>query len=205
MKSSEIFDYCREKNLRLCLKTLSTCPFKEFYKDTYFCNFGNFLVDFYLNKRYQKTIDHYLEGVCSNIRCEILEDKEICGVAKERKEKILDYAKIGDKVFCIPKFCDVILLEKAVGINKMCRYRTVDGNEGLVHPHYLSIVSKGNSFMTFIINEEDEMFEFKARKLGFRVEKRKVKDQLIYKIYGDTQQEVNDFVSNYHEQKTLKK
>ena len=59
--------------------------------------------------------------------------------------------------------------------------------------------------MTFIINEEDEMFEFKVRKLGFRVEKRKVKDQLIYKIYGDTQQEVNDFVKNYHEQKTLKK
>jgi len=87
----------------------------------------------------------------------------------------------------------------------MCRYRTVDGNEGFVHPHYLSIVSKGNSFMTFIINEEDEMFEFKVRKLGFRVEKRKVKDQLIYKIYGDTQQEVNDFVKNYHEQKTLKK
>lgn len=196
MKFNEIIDYCKDKGLRICLENLETCPFRELYKDTSFCNFVNFLVDFYLDGRYQESIDHYLVDACSHIRQEILEDKKDCEAARERKEKILNFAEVGDVVFCIPECNDVILLEKNVGINEMCRYRNIDGIERIIHPHYLCIISKGRYFASFITRRSDEMLEFRARKSGFRVEKEDYKDNVIYKFYGDTQQEVDDFVNN---------
>ena len=197
MKFNEIFDYCSNKGLRICLEKLKTCPFRELHNNAYFCSFGNFLLDFYLEGRYQKDINHYLVGVCSNIRREMLEDKRDCEVPKERKDKILNFAKIDDVVFCIPECDDVTLLEKSVGISKMCCYRNSSGIEHLVHPQYLNIISKGNNFATLITRQSDEILEFRARKFGFRVEKERSKDKIIYKFFGDSQQEVDDFINDY--------
>lgn len=197
MKFNEIIDYCNEKGLRVCLENLDICPFRELYKDTSFCKVVDFLVDYYLNSRYHESINHYLTDACSHIRQEILEDKKVCEDAKKRKERILNFAEIGDTVFCIPECTDVILLEKNVGINKMCRYRNVDGLERLILPYYLCVISKGRNFSTLITEQSDEMLEFGARELGFRVEREDSKNKVIYKFYGDSQQEVDDFVNNY--------
>jgi len=167
------------------------------YRDTSFCSFVNFLVDYYLDGRYQENFNHYLTDACSHIRHEILEDKKVCEAARKRKEKILNFTEIGDVVFCIPECNDVILLEKNVGISEMCRYRNVDGFERTIHPQYLCVISKGRNFATIITKQDDEMLEFKAQELGFQVEKENSKDKVIYKFYGDSQQEVDDFVNNY--------
>ena len=196
--NNETLNYCREKGVRICLEDLDTCPFREKHKNNNFCNFVNFLMEYYLEKRYREDISYYLSSACSNIRQTMLEHENDCREANERKIKIKK-AKIGAKVFCIPENSYGHLLKKDIGITKLCLYRNVDGVERVVFPYDLSVVSDGDSVAIFNskFKEYNEIFEFRAKALGFRVEREENGDYIIYKIYGDLQKEVDDFIKIY--------
>lgn len=108
---------------------------------------------------------------------------------------MLSNANVGDRVFCVPKCDDVILLEKNADFSGRYRCRTFEGEELLVFPDDLNPIFKGDATLIYRIKHVEDMFEFKARKYGFRIEKEFSTDDVIYIIFGNTQDQIKDFIS----------
>lgn len=125
--------------------------------------------------------------------------------------------KIGDKVFCAKIFQDVVLLEipsidvfsyydkyGVLSIDSDIKVKTLDGQVREVSIAAISKISKGNYFIEYEIgglklwkdkkNKAEEL-EYLARNYGFRVEREIIKNSIKLRIFGDSQEEVNNFIA----------
>ena len=206
MDLNEIYEYCEQRYVHLCSeKDYDKCPFRETYKDRYFCTVSSFLVDYYVGGQYQEEINHFLEQACDYVRQELLEQQKIFKEAKSRKENLLNNAIVGDTVFCIPKCDNVILLEKSVDFSGRCRCKTLEGEELLVFTDDLNPLFDGNVSVIQKFKHVNDMYEFKARKEGFRIEKELLNDGVLYKVFGNAQDKIKDFIEDFIKNNEKKK
>ena len=197
LELDEIYEYCKRRNIHLCVVGEEfDCPYREYFRDTAFCTISNFLADYYIEGKYKEEVKQYIELACNFVRQELLEHIKTSQESKIRKEKLLANASVGDKVFCIPKCDDVILLEKNVDFSGRCRCKTMEGKEFLVFADDLNLIYKGKNHITYKTNNVNEILEFRARKMGFRVEKYIEGGLIIYKLFGDSLKMLSDFIED---------
>jgi hypothetical protein len=103
---------------------------------------------------------------------------------------------IGDLVYCTSEIQNVYFLQKPTHRYGNCIYETINGEIKEAPTLCFRIVSKGSKCAQYKTKDQQiaDSFDHLARSFGFRVEKIKLKDSYLLKIFGDTQEEVDDFV-----------
>lgn len=185
----------------ICRQQKDSCSFRalDLTSDAFVCNF---------HKEYWKAFNDGGEfRVKSLLRrtCEWVqkEDARLEFIVKLRANKILDLlekAQVGDTVFCeIAPYHEVILLEKPTDDSKFVPCQAPTGRIIRIQACHLSRISKGNfSGEFFIQGVENEKraqeLKYKVGYYGFKAEIEKKNNGFLLKIYGDSQQEVDDFI-----------
>lgn len=196
----DITKYRDDNNLDACIDSMQNCPCRVYYKKFPLCNFPSMYALGLIAK--DGEADRLVNKICKFRRNEVLQWQFTARFGIKEFKESLSNRVVGDKVYCTRERSDVILIEKDVPPNGWIKYRTVKGEEKVQHPIYFRTISKGNKCAKLRIEGKDfrskaEIIELKARELGFRVEVAEFKDGYLFKIYGDSQDEVDDFVSLY--------
>ncbi|MHA2051669.1 MAG: hypothetical protein ACW986_18820, partial [Promethearchaeota archaeon] len=113
--------------------------------------------------------------------------------------KFLEMVKHGEEVYCTTEVSNVIFLQKETPPLGWVEYRTLEGEVKFQHPACFRIISKGNKSAECYIKglnykERTSVVERKARECGFRVEKLELRTSFHLIIYGDQQNQVDDFI-----------
>jgi len=122
-------------------------------------------------------------------------------IARKNGLDVLENAQIGDALFCrIAPHHEVKLLEKPSGGSIFLKCQAPNGKIIQVQACDLRRISKGNYSGDYFIEEaENEKklreLEYKAQYYGFRTETEKKNNGYLLRIYGDSQQEVDDFIT----------
>jgi len=195
----EIHRYRKENNLSICQSGIDDCICRKIHLDFWFCDFANIYANLLINKK-EKAIAQLLESVCKQKRNEVLYWNYTVKFGQPDKRKSVSELKRGDRVYCTTEFSDVIFLEKEKPLSNYVKYKTLEGEEKGEHSDRFRIISKGNKYAEYIVDGENYeeraiIIERKARGCGFRVEKTKIKNSYSLKIFGDTQDHIDDFVS----------
>ncbi|MFX0058601.1 MAG: hypothetical protein ACFE85_16505 [Candidatus Hodarchaeota archaeon] len=140
-----------------------------------------------------------IEKICSERRLDIVHQRFIAKIGYRNAQEFLSQVKAGEKVYCITELSDVTFLEKDVPPYLWVKFKTSDGLEKIQHPACFRIISKGNKLAEYIVEGNDyenrvKKIEREARGCGFRVEKKKLKNSYKLRIFGDKQDQVDDFV-----------
>ena len=199
MDFEEIDDYCRKYNVRICDNDFKSCPCKiiDFEGKTSFCKFvpmfGKLLIEDDSRK-----IQIFLEKVCPKFKNEVLHHDYRAKYLRSIGREFLARVKIGDVVFCTAEIHDVVFIAGPTHKYGLCRYKTSEGTVNEAPSYCFSIISKGNNYADFKTkdNYKADLYSRMARRRGFRIERNILKDTYILKIYGDSQEELDEFVTN---------
>lgn len=129
--------------------------------------------------------------------------KYLIQLNKKNAEDILNNAKIDDVIFCSVDYGgdgEVVLLEKPHTVSGHCLYRNKKGEVKSCQVGHCRTISKGGYMSECHTKGKDSeveamMIRWKAIQAGFRVEIQKVKSGYLLKIFGDSQREVDDFMT----------
>lgn len=193
--------------MKYCDSEYKNCPYRIIDKEQgRNITFSKGLSHCYFTKKYAEKL--YLrdkEGVEQLIKSACPELKNLMSIFEaERKiirvqvKKFLNSVKIGEKVYCMCEMSDVIFLAKPTTEFGDCKYQTSKGKIKWTGPSMFRTISKGNKFVEFEVKGSKDkagFYEIIARQSGFRVETIKKEDSFLLKIYGDTQEEVDDFLT----------
>jgi len=141
------------------------------------------------------------------------EEGRLASIRKISHKKTLDFlknAQVGDTVYCrveLPH--EVKLLKKPLDLNvsRRCKCQKTNGRVISVHVSHLSIISKGSYYGEYfflpITRGKKEALELKNKSMyyGFRAELLEKNNGYLLKLYGDSQQEVDDFINLFIKQK----
>lgn len=196
MERHEIYDYCREHRVKICIENVKDCPCRILVRGTAFCDFVRHYFKYLAIEQDELGANSFLNKVCERIRNEIRYGNYLTKIAQDQKRHFLENSKIGERVYCTTKMDDVILLSKPSKNAFKCRYKTLDGEIKEEFPHRFRVISKGKNFAVIKTKNKSKAlgYEISARENGFRVEKEKQGSNYGFKIYGDTQKDVDDFV-----------
>ena len=178
------------------------CPFRviDISKSLAICNF-------YKNywKAYNSNpIDasNLTKKACEGIRQYELYREHLTEISEKRTVKMLKNVKVGDALFWLTRSEDVILLEIPSELNTITRCICQRHNKEIVKiPAYLlRHISKGNYYQEYYIDgfdnkREYETLELIAKQYGFRVEIKMQRNGFKMIFFGNSQDEVNDFVN----------
>jgi len=188
----------RSKNI-LCDIISHSCPYKIFNSDKglHYCDFVNVYAELNIKGEREK-IDRSLKKVCPEIREEILHHNYRAGRLKEQEKQFLAHVQPGDVCFCTAAIENVIFIEYPSNVHGDVKYQTADGKIFESPSFCFRIISKGNVLAKYETpdKEKAESYSRLARRNGFRVEIDKIKDTFLLKIYGDLQEEIDEFVTN---------
>jgi len=188
----------RGNRKRFCYSDKHNCPCRaiELDKGISFCNFVEaFAKILVLNN--DRTTNLFLNRVCGDMRDEVLHHEFKAAQLQKKANKFLNQVKIGDLIYSIRQDQDVIFLEYPTHKYGDCKYRTFDGIIKKDAPFLFSIISKGDKFSVYKTKDKKKayFYELEARECGFRVEGQEKGDNYVLKIYGDTQEEVDSFIT----------
>lgn len=197
--SARIEVYCKENNLNLCRGVSIPCSCKLLYEDTFFCNFGNKYADLMFHHK-NTDANILINSVCLSVKNEIMSNQFIVQESQRIENKFIEQANIGDTIYCATEGKIVTLLEKPSEVGEKCKYKTHDGLIGEEWTFCFRTISKGTIISEYIVKgngyEERALYlEHLARSNGFRVKKRKLKKSFLLKLFGDSQEEIDDFVN----------
>lgn len=178
------------------------CPFRviDISKNIALCKFY---------KKYWKAYDNnpvdalnLTTKACDGIRQYELYRRNLSETTAKKTIELLENVKIGDSLFWLPQSEDVILVEKPSKLitTTICTCQRDNKEIVKIDASFLTRVSKGSYYQELNFDELDNMrkvriWELMARKAGFRVEVEKHKDGFKLRFYGDSQEEVDDFVN----------
>ena len=187
----------------ICYQRKEKCPFKilDIQLDIFICNFY---------KEYWRAFNEgnfFSAKILLNRACEWIRKEEarlefISKNASKETIEMLKSAKVGDTLFWITQSKELKLYEKPIEFSQIARIKCQKPNGDIIKiPAYLlRSISKGYSYGEFFIKGTEN--EVKARELenksklyGFRTKVEKEKNGYLLKIYGDSQQEVDDFIT----------
>ena len=189
-------------NKRICYSDFDPCPCKIFDldKETVYCNFTNIFAAFLINdnENNSKTTNFFLKKICPEIRTEVLHHDYRARQLQKQEKEFLEKVKPGDICFCTAEIENVVFLEHPSNIYGDVKYKTIDGKIDESPALCFSISSIGNKCARYVTKNRKriESYERLARMNGFRVEIQKLNDKIILKIFGDSKEEVENFVSN---------
>lgn len=118
----------------------------------------------------------------------------------EKFKDFLETVQIGDTVFCrIAPFHEVKLIDKPSSVSECVRCETPNGKVIRIMADHLSRLAKGDYFGEYFVKgalsrRKALKLEFKAKHHGFRAKIEKKSDGYLLKIFGDSQQQVDDFI-----------
>ncbi|UCC21166.1 MAG: hypothetical protein JSV62_07795 [Promethearchaeota archaeon] len=187
---------------RICYSDFESCPCREIdlNNDVVYCNFIPYfgISLFEDNKNNSKKTDLLLKKVCPEVRNEVLHHDYRAKQLQKQEKFFLDNVKSGDRVFFTAEIYDVIFLEHPSNVYGDVKYKTIDGEIREAPAFCFRIISKGNKSAEYKTKDEykADLYEMTAREYGYRVEKKKIKEEYIIRIFGDTQEEVDQFVLN---------
>jgi hypothetical protein len=138
---------------------------------------------------------------CDNVRQYELYQEHLAEESTKKTIKMLKNVNIGDSLFWLPCSEDVVLIEKPLELNTttLCTCQRQNKEIVKIPAHLLRQISKGAYYQEHYIHDlakarEARILELTARGAGFRVEMKRQKDGFKLKIYGDSQQDVDDFI-----------
>lgn len=178
------------------------CPFSypaEEGSEVYHCSYHRIWVIAKWIKGDDELAIEATNHACLPIRKEIEFEKNLADLHKEYAKDIVSTAKIGDKVFCFDETDGVVeLLEKPEIDTGNCVYRD---SKGLIKAKPIMLfrtISQGNYCVEHTLPEgngeiESLMIKRMALEAGFRVEIKKSENKYFVKVFGDSQQEVDEF------------
>jgi len=147
------------------------------------------------------TATKLLNQACQPIRDEESFSKYLAKMHKEYAKDIIENASIGDMIFCFDETnSEVILLEKPETDTGLCVYRACTGEIRSRPVRLFRTISQGNYIAEYLLEGEKSeieslMIKRMALEAGFRVEIHKTDSGHMVKIFGDTQREVDDFMT----------
>ncbi len=210
-------NFCAKFNVDVCHdRTVEFCPCRFKLHRVDFCNFAQFIVDLSQEKgslKYKK----FLTLICKELSVELVSvDLSTRDIQFRMKNTVDDIEseriKLGDIVYCTKLNKEVIVLEfpqkkhfdiyhKSGVFPGDVKYKTFDGEIGLAPVACINRISRGNYVSSFDVAEKDlssekrvEYLERTAKRRGFRVKVLEVKEGYKLEFYGDTQQDVDEFV-----------
>ena len=145
-----------------------------------------------------KETDDLLKKVCPEVRNEVMHHDYRAKKLREQEKAFLEKVKPVDIVFCTANIHNVVFLEYPSHKWDYCKYKYIKGEIRETPAFCCHIISKGTKYAEYKTKHEykADLYDLTAREYGFRVEKEKVKEEYILKIFGDTQDEVDQFVIN---------
>ncbi|MFX1464367.1 MAG: hypothetical protein ACFFBF_15185 [Promethearchaeota archaeon] len=137
------------------------------------------------------------ENICSKLKNNLLHHDFIAEITKREAQRFLEEVKIGEIVYCTIEMSDVIFIRKPIGHFDWCQYKTFDGKVKEARALCFRKISVGNKYANYKTTTLDDLkaSEILAREYGFRVEKVTSRKPFCLKIYGDTKEEVDHFVT----------
>lgn len=143
-----------------------------------------------------------LNRACEKYQNEEKRLKFISKGAKKETIQMLRRLEVGDTLFWVTRLKDITLIKKPTEFSQIARIKC-QGSDGKIFkiPAYLlRLISKGNYSGDYFIDEAENDkkvngLKYKANYYGFRTEIEKRDNGFLLKIYGDSQQEVDDFIT----------
>lgn len=143
-------------------------------------------------------LDRLIKQICPDMRDQILHHK--CTIKQNKKiaKYFLNHVKPGDIVFCTSEIYGVEFIEYPSHKFGDYKYKNIDGVIQKAPSSCFRIISKGDKYAEYKTKDKEKAEDYSrlARRNGYRVEKEKLEDTYVLKIYRDTQEEVDLFVEN---------
>jgi len=148
------------------------------------------------NANDSKKTDVLLKEVCPEVRNEILHHDYRAEQLQNIRKEFLGKVKPGDVVFCESQFHNVIFLDYPSTFYGYVKYKTIDGEIFEAPGSCFRILSNGTKWAEYKTKDKEKAdnYYYLSRKNGYRVERSKLNNEYILKIFGDTQEEVDEFV-----------
>jgi len=196
----------------VCIGNKKNCPYKIFdiKKNSLVCTFS----EKYWDSFHSYGFDEVNRNLLIKKACEKIRDHELHQIyisEQHTKETLLMLKSIaiGDILFWVSRNEEVILIEKPSEITSLVRCNCQKYNDEKVNipAHLLRQLSKGDFLGEYLIENYEankwkaEELEYLAKFHGFRAEIEEKDDGYILRIYGDSQNEVNDFINLFIIQK----
>lgn len=186
----------------VCNQGFKNCPYRiyDLEKDYPLCDYHRLHARLIINREFSK-IPALIRKACEWVQKEEKRLDFIRKIARDMGLDLLKNAQIGDIVFCRrPPYHEVKLLEKPSDGSIFITCQAPNGKIIRVQACDLRKISKGRYFGEFFIegteNEKKAKgLEYKAKYYGFRAEIEKKDNGFLLKIYGDSQQEVDEFIN----------
>ena len=187
----------------ICRQQKKKCLFRVFdiQLDVFICSFY---------KEYSSMINDgssFGAELLLNRACEKYqnEEKRLEFISKGSKKdtiQMLRHLEVGDSLFWFSRSIEVTCAQRPIEFSQIARIKC-RGSDGKIikSPAYLlRLISKGDYsgeyFVKGIENEKKlQELEYKVKYYGFRTKVEKKNNGFLLKIYGDSQQEVDDFIT----------
>lgn len=190
------------KRHSICRQDKKGCPFRilDIQLDIFVCNFSKEYCSM-LNDGNSFGAKLLLNRACEKYQNEEKRLKFISEIARKKTQDFLKNAKVGDIVFCeIAPYYEVKLLETTLDASKFVSCQAPNGRIVRRQACHLYKISKGNYSGDYFIDgaENDKKvkrLKYKANYYGFKAKIEKRDNGFLLKIYGDSQQEVDDFIT----------
>ena len=185
---------------RICYSDFKNCPCRliDIKREISYCNFiPLFAESLSLDKETgSNKTESFLKKICPEVRSESRQHDVEAEQLQKQKKEFLEKVKPGDVVFCQTQLENVIFLEPPKTSYGYVKYKTMEGDIFESPGFCFRIISKGTKWAIYKTEDNDkaDYYDYISRKNGFRVERHKVNNEYIIKIYGDTQKEVDEFV-----------
>lgn len=212
--------FCKQYNVDICRdKTVPFCPCKFKLKNVNFCNFTQYLVELAEEKGSPK-FNTFVSLICEDLR-HIAQgtDQRSLDIHHRLADAVKDMESgaisPGDTVYCSNGDKDVIFLEYPErhffdiyyedGVFPGdAKYKTFEGEIRTAPVACFVKISKGDYFTDYIVEGKNEDAQKRAEILigfgkgkGFRTEMMETNKGYKLRYFGDSQQEVDDFIHIY--------
>lgn len=151
-----------------------------------------------LDSNTPEMVSSFLDKVCIEVRNEVISHDSEVDRLQKKTTTFLEKVKPEELVYCSALLQDVIFLEPPKYKYGWCKYKTRDGKIKEAPPHCFSIISKGDKHGEYKTKDlkKANWYYLIARGYGFRVKKKKIDNYYVLTIYGDKQDEIDNFFFN---------
>lgn len=183
----------------ICRQQKEKCPFRVFdvQLDVFICSFYKEYTSM-VNDGNSFGAKPLLNKACEEYKNEEKRLEFISKGAEKETVKILRCLEVGDTLFWFSRSKDVTCIQKPTEISQIARIKCQgsDGKIIKIPAYLLRSISKGNFSGEYFIDGAEKVkgFKYKVNYYGFRTEIEKRDNGFLLKIYGDSQQEVDDFI-----------
>ena len=186
--------YCKQEDFE-------DCPYRviDLEEPLPLCRYIDLQAKLIVNREFSE-IAHLTSRACDWIKMEEGQAETIRQLHRKRFKDFIENVQVGDIVFCrIAPFHEVKLVDKPSSVSDRVHCETPEGKIIRVMAGHLFRMAKGNYFGEYLVKgalsrRRALKLEFKAKHYGFRTKIEKKSDGYFLKIFGDSQEQVDDFI-----------